>query len=85
MSTGSCFWNTQAFMQSFADAVAGGGGHGIIHGHDGQGAHRVAALPHHVHLRNLFGKRATGQGDAERAFPKLGGFFRSPVEQLSLA
>jgi hypothetical protein len=65
-------------MQSFADAVAGGGGHGIIHGHDGQGAHRVAALSHHVHLRNLFGKRANGQGDAERAFPKLGGFFPEP-------
>jgi hypothetical protein len=54
--------------------MPGSGRHWIVDGDDRQRAHGVALLLHHVHLRNLFIQRATGQGYAKNGLLELAGF-----------
>src|SRR6185312_1270378 len=48
-----------------ADAVTGAGAHRVVDAHDREGAERVAALPHRVHLADLLAERAAVEENAE--------------------
>ncbi len=66
MLTGSCFWKTQAFMQSLQIRWPVPAHIGLSTRDERERGDRVAGAPHHVHLGDLLVERTAAELDAER-------------------